>query len=209
MPTQPHKIFVTGIGTGVGKTIASAVLAEALQADYWKPIQCGNLEDSDSLMVKSLILNPVTRIHPESYRLRTASSPHYASKAEDIKIDLAKCIQPDTKGSLIIEGAGGLMVPLNENECVVDLIVALQVPVVLVCRNYLGSINHTLLSIALLKQRGIPLLGLIFSGGNFLDNEEIIRHFGQTKILGRIDEGVIVDKEFIQRQAEKIKMYFL
>ena len=205
MPTQPHKIFVTGIGTGVGKTIASAVLAEALQADYWKPIQCGNLDDSDSFTVKSLISNPVTRIHPESYRLKIASSPHYAAKTEGIKIDLAKFIQPETNGSLIIEGAGGLMVPLNANECVVDLIVALQTPVVLVCRNYLGSINHTLLSITLLKQRGIPLLGLIFSGGNFLDNEEIIQHFGQTKILGRIDEAETVNQQFIYQQAQKIR----
>ena len=205
MPTQQHKIFVTGIGTGVGKTIASAVLAEALQADYWKPIQCGNLEDSDSLTVKSLISNPVIRIHPEIYRLKTASSPHYAAKAEGINIDLAMCIQPETKGSLIIEGAGGLMVPLNENECVVDLIVALQVPVVMVCRNYLGSINHTLLSIALLKQKGIPLLGLIFSGGNFLDNEEVIQHFGQTKMLGRIDEAETINRQFIYLQAQKIR----
>jgi dethiobiotin synthetase len=204
MQTLPKTIFVTGIGTGVGKTIASAVLAEALQADYWKPIQCGNLDSSDSQIVQSLVSNSVSKIYSEAYRLKTASSPHYAAKAEGAYIDLGKCVAPATGCTLIIEGAGGLMVPLNENECVVDLISTLQAPVVLVCGNYLGSINHTLLSIELLKQRNIPLLGLIFSGDNFLDNEEIIQHFGRIKILGRIDKAKTINKAFIQQQAQKL-----
>lgn len=205
MQSIPKRIFVTGIGTGVGKTIVSAVLTEALHADYWKPIQCGNPDDSDSLHVHSLISNKVTIIHPEAYRFKTASSPHYAAKAEGIQIDIAKCILPATNQTLIIEGAGGLMVPLNDKACVVDLISALNVPVVLVCRNYLGSINHTLLSISLLKQKGIPLLGLIFSGHDFLDNEAIIQHFGDTPILGRIDEVAVINKDFVGRQAVKLR----
>ena len=155
MQTLPKNIFVTGIGTGVGKTIASAVLVEALKADYWKPIQCGNLDISDTVTVKSLISNPVSKIHPEAYRLKTASSPYYAAKLEGVQIELKKCIPPVTTRHLIIDGAGGLLVPLNDKECVADLISALRAPVVLVCKNYLGSINHTLLSIELLKQRGI------------------------------------------------------
>jgi len=209
MQTLPKNIFVTGIGTDVGKTIASAVLVEALKADYWKPVQCGNLDSSDTLTVQSLISNSESKIHPECYKLKTASSPHYAAEVENIRIELSKCTAPTTERHLVIEGAGGLLVPLNKKECVVDLISWLQTPVVLVCRNYLGSINHTLLSINLLKQRGIPLLGLIFNGDNFLDNEEIIQHFGQTKILGRIDEGTSINKEFIHQQAQKMKSSFL
>ena len=208
MQPLPKSIFVTGIGTGVGKTITSAVLTEALQADYWKPIQCGNLEDSDSIHVKDLITNSATQIYPEAYRLRTPSSPHYAARVEGVTIDIEKFVLPQTSNALIIEGAGGLMVPLNEEQCVVDLISTLHAPVVLVCRNYLGSINHALLSIHLLKQKGISLLGIIFSGDNFLDNEEVIQHFGQTKILGRIAEGKTINKEFIHQQAQKLRAAF-
>lgn len=207
MQTLPKNIFVTGIGTGVGKTIASAVITEALMADYWKPVQCGNLDESDSLTVRSLLSNSLSEIHPECYRLKTASSPHYAAKTEGVKIELSKFTLPVTTRNLVIEGAGGLLVPLNNNDCIVDLIQALNVPVVLVCRNYLGSINHTLLSIELLKQKGVALAGLIFSGNNFLDNEEIIQHFGAAKILGRVDEARIINKEFIKQQAEKIRSF--
>lgn len=198
-------IFVTGIGTGVGKTIASAVLVEALQADYWKPVQCGNLENSDSLTVRGLVSNPVSKVYKESYRLKTASSPHYAARVEGVKIDIFQCKKPETDKSLIIEGAGGLMVPLNDKDSVINLIITLRVPVILVCRNYLGSINHALLSVSLLKQRGIRLLGIIFSGDNFLDNEEIIQHFGNAVVLGRIDESDDINKEFIKQQALKLR----
>ena len=206
MQPLPKNIFVTGIGTGVGKTITSAVLVEALQADYWKPIQCGNLENSDSKTIESLVTNVVTAIHSETYRLKTASSPHYAAKMEGVEIDIEKCIAPEAEGHLIIEGAGGLMVPLNGHECIVDLIIALEVPVVLVCRNYLGSINHTMLSIELLRQEGIKLLGLIYSGDNFLDNEEVIEQFSQVRMLGRIDESEIIDKDFVHQQAGYLRM---
>ena len=204
MHSLPKSIFVTGIGTGVGKTVVSATLVEALQADYWKPIQCGNLDQSDTVAVKSLISNSHSQIHPEAYRFKTASSPHYAAKMEEVEIDIADCIRPVTDNRLIIEGAGGLMVPLNDDECVADLITALDVPVVLVCRNYLGSINHTLLSIEMMKYKGIRLLGLVFSGDNFLDNEEVIQQFGESVVLARIDEAPLVDKGFIQHQATKL-----
>ena len=209
MQQLPKNIFVTGIGTGVGKTIAASVLVEALHADYWKPIQCGNLDTSDTVTVQSLISNAETKTHPEIYRLKTASSPHYAARVEEVQIELGKCIPPVTRRPLVIEGAGGLLVPLNNKECIADLISVLQAPAVLVCRNYLGSINHTLLSIELLKQRGIQLLGLIFSGGNFLDNEDVIQHFGQAKIIGRIEEGTTINKEFIHHQAQKLRAAFM
>ena len=205
MQALPKQIFVTGIGTGVGKTLCSAILVESLKADYWKPIQCGNLDESDSLHVKSLIQNSKTQIHPEAYSLKTASSPHYAARIEGTNIDIDKCVLPQTDNTLIVEGAGGLMVPLNEKQCVVDLISALNMPVILVCRNYLGSINHTLLSVNLLKQRAIPVLGLIFSGDNFLDNEQVIQHFGQIPVIGNITEAVQVDSTFVTGQAAKLR----
>ena len=205
MRRLPQNIFVTGIGTGVGKTIASAVLTEALQADYWKPIQCGNLEDSDTKTVQSLISNSASKIHSEAYRLKTASSPHYAASAEKMEIELKECKLPTTNNRLIIEGAGGIMVPLNQNELVLDLIIKLKAPVILVVRNYLGAINHTLLSIDTLGQNGIELLGVVFSGEGFLDNEEIIQHFGKVKILGIIDEAKNIDKEFVKQQSLKLK----
>src|SRR5580704_5437702 len=107
MQPFPKSIFVTGIGTGVGKTLVSAILVEALQADYWKPVQCGNLDDSDSHKVKSLISNPVSQIFPETYRFATASSPHYAAQVDGTEIDIEKCIAPKAEGHLVIEGAGG------------------------------------------------------------------------------------------------------
>ncbi len=207
MRRLPQNIFVTGIGTGVGKTIASAVLTEALQADYWKPIQCGNLEDSDTKTVQSLISNSSSKIYPEAYRLKTAASPHYAASAENLEIELKECKLPTTNNRLVIEGAGGIMVPLNQNELILDLIIKLKAPVVLVVRNYLGAINHTLLSIDALGQNGVELLGVVFSGEDFLDNEQIIQHFGKVKVLGRIDEAKNIDKEFIKQQSVKLKTY--
>jgi dethiobiotin synthetase len=205
MQLFPKSVFVTGIGTGVGKTVVSAALVQALQADYWKPIQCGNLHESDTITVQSLVSNAGSKFQPEAYRLKTASSPHYAAKMEEVEIDIKACISPVTENRLVIEGAGGLMVPLNENECIADLIIALNVPVVLVCRNYLGSINHTLLSLEMMKHKGLILLGLVFSGHNFLDNEEIIQQLGKTTVLGRIDDAPVIDKKFIQNQAAKLK----
>lgn len=204
----PKQIFVTGIGTGVGKTIVAAILTEALQADYWKPVQCGSLDKSDSIIVQSLISNNVSTIHPEAYRFKTAASPHYAAQQEEAKIDLNRLRLPNTNRPLVIEGAGGLMVPLNEGALVVDLIKQLNVPVVLVARNYLGSINHTLLSIEILKTRGIRLAGIIFNGKNYFDNEEIISHFGKVPVIGKIDETEIPNQKFTAEQAERFKFEF-
>ena len=202
----PSQIFITGIGTGVGKTIASAVLCEAMQADYWKPVQCGNLEDSDTQLVESLVSNAVSKFHKEAYRLKTPSSPHYAAQIENAKFDIENCQLPNTDQRLIIEGAGGIMVPLNDELVMFDLIQYFKLPAIVVARNYLGSINHTLLTCQFLEEQGVEVLGLIFSGDNFNDNEEIIQHFTQLPIIGRIDETKIIDKNFISTQAEKMKL---
>ncbi len=145
--------FITGISTEVGKTLVSAIVTEALEADYWKPIQSGDLDDSDSHKIERLISNPKTKIHPNSYALKTPMSPHAAADIDGVRIDTTKIVTPQTANDLVIEGAGGLLVPLNEKETIADLIKP-GYKVILVSRNYLGSINHTLLSVEALKHRG-------------------------------------------------------
>ena len=162
MKTPP--LFVTGIGTNVGKTIVSAVLCEQLEADYWKPVQSGDLHYTDSDQVRALISNASTRIYPEAFRFKLAASPHQAAEEEGIAISAGDFRLPETENSLIVEGAGGLFVPLSSSFMMIDLIRQLDVQVVLVARNYLGCINHTLLSISALKQYGIPLKQVVFNG---------------------------------------------
>ncbi|HTD98832.1 MAG TPA: dethiobiotin synthase [Mucilaginibacter sp.] len=181
-------LFVTGIGTGIGKTIVSAILVEKLKADYWKPVQSGDLDDSDSIKVKSLISNTESVIHSEAYRLSQPFSPYKSAAIDNIAIDPEKFILPDTNNTLIIEGAGGLMVPLNSNFLMIDLIKQLDAEVVLVSQNYLGSINHTLLSLETLKNYGIAVKGIIFNGPKDGYSEEFILAYSQVKYLGHIPE---------------------
>lgn len=183
---MPQQYFITGIGTGIGKTITSAVITEKLKADYWKPIQSGDLAQSDSLAIKDLITNPQTKIHPELYRLNQPLSPHLSAKLDGIKIELDKFILPETKNNLVVEGAGGLMVPLNSKELILDLIKHLNIPVIVVSQNYLGSINHTLLTINTLKQHQISVKGIIFNGDFNLESEDYILKYTSVKSLGNI-----------------------
>jgi dethiobiotin synthetase len=197
-------LFITGIGTGIGKTIVSAVLTEKLKADYWKPIQSGDLHDSDTLKVKSLISNTTTIFHPEAYGLTQPYSPHKSAAIDGITIDLGKIVAPKTDNNLIIEGAGGLMVPLNNKYLIIDLIKKLNVAVVLVSQNYLGSINHTLLSIAMLKQYGIDIAGIIFNGKTDVDSESYILQYTGIKLLGHLPEYETVNKQVIINARELI-----
>src|ERR1700739_58018 len=183
-----RKIFVTGIGTDVGKTIVSAVITEALQADYWKPVQAGYADGTDTELVRNLVTNKKTVIYPEAYKLNMPASPHAAAAAEGIEIRIKDIITPNTSNDLVIEGAGGLMVPLNEKELVIDLIEYLQASVVVVIRHYLGSINHSLLTLQALKQRNIPIFGLVISGTPNEQSEKAILSFSDYKIIGRIGE---------------------
>jgi len=203
---MPEKIFVTGIGTEVGKTIVSAVLTEALKADYWKPVQAGNMEFSDSQTVKNLISNKKSVIHPEKYAMYLAASPHLAAKEEGIKIKVEDFEIPHTENEvLLIEGAGGLMAPLNSKETMVDLAKHLQAKVVLVSINYLGSINHTLLSAYALQKEGLDILGIIFNGRRHDPSEKIIKKMTGLPVLGRIERMPEPSKELIIQEAEKFK----
>ncbi len=195
MPNKP--LFVTGIDTGIGKTFVSAVLVEKLKADYWKPVQAGDMDNSDTMMVKSLLSNKKSHLHPEAYGLSQPFSPHKSAAIDGISIDPEKFILPQTQNTLIIEGAGGLMVPLNAKFLIIDLIKKLEAEVILVSRNYLGSINHTLLSALALKQYNIPVKGIIFNGPKDIYSKEYILNYTKYDLLGHIPDCKVVNKKAI------------
>lgn len=197
--------FITGISTDVGKTIVSAIITEALQADYWKPIQAGDLENSDTHKVKRLISNNKTLFHSSSYALNTPASPHLSAELDGISIDVKKIKRPDVDNQLVIEGAGGLLVPLNQTDTIADLILPSD-KIIIVSRHYLGSINHTLLTYEALKQRNLPVCGIIFSGKENKSSESIILKKTGAKFLGRIDEEPYFDKNVISYYADKLKL---
>lgn len=195
MPEKP--IFVTGIGTGIGKTITSAILVEKFKADYWKPVQSGDLDDSDTKKVRSLVSNSISRFYPEAYRLTQPFSPHKSAAIDGIVIDPNKFVLPATDNRLIVEGAGGLMVPLNKNFLIIDLIKKLGAEVVLVSQNYLGSINHTILSVYTLKKEGIPVKGIIFNGPKDIYTKDFIVEYSGLDVLGHIPQYDTIDKNAV------------
>lgn len=199
------RYFVTGIGTGIGKTIVSAILVEKLSADYWKPIQSGDLENSDTKNVKSLITNGISIFHPEVYRLTQPFSPHKSAKIDAIEIDIDKINAPSTSNNLVIEGAGGLFVPLNDRYLMIDLIQKLQVEVIVVSKNYLGSINHTLLTIEALRVRNIGIKGLLFNGEEDVDTESFILNYTNVAYLGRIGALDAINKQTISASINNVR----
>jgi dethiobiotin synthetase len=199
--------FVTGISTDVGKTIASAIIAEALAADYWKPIQAGELENSDSHKVASLISNTKTVIHKNSYALKTPMSPHAAAAIDGVVIDIENIETPETDNHLVIEGAGGLLVPLNNEDTILDIIMPSN-KVVVVSRHYLGSINHTLLTVGWLQHKGYNV-SIIFSGDEHKTTEEIILKKTGATAIGRINEEPVFNKATIKKYAAQFKSALL
>lgn len=197
------RIFVTGISTEVGKTIASAIIVEALEADYWKPIQAGELEYTDSHKIADLVSNKKTVIHKNSYALKTPMSPHAAAELDGVIIDVNNIHEPETENHLVIEGAGGLLVPLNYSDTILDIIMPTY-KVVVVCRHYLGSINHSLLTINWLKMKGYDV-SIIFSGKEHPTTESIIVKKTQVRVIGRIDEETAFDKSTIKKYAALFK----
>ena len=180
------RYVISGTDTGIGKTVFSAALTGALNANYWKPVQSGLEEETDSEMVARLSNVPATRILPEAYRLKEAASPHLSARLENMKIDVARLEPPACGNPLIIEGAGGLLVPLTEKTVFVDVFARWHIPVILCARTSLGTINHTLLSIEALRNRNVPIHGVAFIGAENLDTQTIIAKIGQVRILGRL-----------------------
>ena len=196
--------FITGISTEVGKTIASAIITESLQADYWKPIQAGELESSDTHKLKRLVSNSKTVFHPSAFDLETPMSPHAAAAIDGAKISVKNIKRPITKNNLVIEGAGGLLVPLNETETIADLIQPSD-KIIIVSRHYLGSINHTLLTVEALKARNFNIHGILFSGEKHPTTEAIISKMSGVPILGRINEEPYFDLNVVREYSEILK----
>lgn len=195
---------ITGIGTDVGKTVVSAILSEALHATYWKPVQAGDLNNSDSIKVNALTSN--VAVHPEVFKLTEPMSPHAAANIDDVSIQLSDLSLPEIEGNLIVEGAGGLMVPLNnEGLTFSDVIESWKLPVIIVSRHYLGSINHSLLTAEVLQSNGVSVAGIIFVGAENKATEEIILKATGLKNIARIPFAETLDRNFITEQAAKIK----
>lgn len=206
---DPKRYFIAGIDTNIGKTVVSSIVTQALEADYWKPVQAGDLDTSDSLKVASLLSNKHSKIHPEAYRLNTPASPHYAAAVDGITIDKHQFVLPKTDNHLVVEGAGGLFVPLNDHYLLIDLIKDLEIPVLLVANFYLGSINHTLSSIDALKARSIPIAGLLFNGAITPASKDYILAYSQIPCLGEIPTLTTLSSEKVAQQAAKLRANLL
>lgn len=225
-------LFITGIGTDVGKTVVSAIVTEALGAVYWKPVQAGYDQGTDKEWVEARLSQPWARTLPEMYKLKLPASPHIAAREEGVRIDLDEIVRrsrelrsslpvlpgqrdPALEGApgwsspvpgeyFIIEGAGGLMVPLNDREFVVDLIKKLDARVILVSRNYLGSINHSLLTAAVCKAHGLDVIGWVFND-QYLDYEQEIKDWSGLPVIASIPMSRTTDKTFVAEQAQKMR----
>ena len=198
-----QRIFVSGISTEVGKTMTSAIIAEALEADYWKPVQAGDLDHTDSDKVASLISNAKTKIHKSSFELTSPMSPHAAAEIDGVVMDANKIHEPHTDNHLVIEGAGGLLVPLNAEDTILDIIMP-NYKVVVVSRHYLGSINHSLLTINWLKMKGYDV-SVLFNGEANPYTEDIILQKTGVSLIGRLDEEDTFDKEVVKKYAERFR----
>lgn len=181
-----HQYIIAGIDTEIGKTVISAIVTEALQADYWKPVQSGDLHHTDTHKVQALISNSQSKFHPEAYRLKTPMSPHAAADIDGVTIEADKLQLPQTNNNMVVELAGGLMVPLTKDLLIIHMLKQWNLPVILVSKYYLGSINHTLLSIEVLKAHNVPIKGIIFNGETNPTSKEAILHYSQLPVIGEI-----------------------
>lgn len=202
------QIAIAGIHTGIGKTVASAVICEALQADYWKPVQAGDLDQSDTITVRSLISNERSYLHPEAFRLSIPASPHVAARVDGTEVIIHRLKPPATSNTLIIETAGGLLSPLNEHQTNLDFLSFHDFPTILVSGNYLGSINHTLLTSEAMKHRGLHCLGILFVGEPAPESEEYILNYTGVRSLGSIPKLFPLNSHSVTQEALRLRKNF-
>jgi dethiobiotin synthetase len=195
------KLFVTAIGTDSGKTFVSALLCEIMGAQYWKPIQAGSPTDT----IMGLVSSPAVTAWPEANRLKAPMSPHAAAAQEGLLINIDQIKMPDTKAHMVVEGAGGILVPVNDSAFVIDLAQQWDLPIVLVANLYLGSINHTLLSASELKRRGAKVLGIVFNGPANVASEKIILHHTGYQKLFSVTQLPILNKLVVSQLANELR----
>lgn len=194
--------FVTAIGTDSGKTLVSAILTEMLHADYWKPVQSGAPRDTET--VRALVTNEQSKFYKETFLLKTPASPHAAARIDGVEITIDQIVPPISNRDLIIEGAGGVMVPLNDEEVILDMVPKLNAEIVLVSNLYLGSINHTLLTAEVIKSRGYGVKGIIFNGPCNEESERIILLKTGYRQLLKVEQEPVINKEIVKKYAEKL-----
>jgi len=194
--------FVTAIGTDSGKTLVSAILTEMLHADYWKPVQSGAPRDTET--VRALVTNEQSKFYKETFLLKTPASPHAAARIDGVEITIDQIVPPISNRDLIIEGAGGVMVPLNDEEVILDMVPKLNAEIVLVSNLYLGSINHTLLTAEVIKSRGYDVKGIIFNGPGNEESERIILLKTGYRQLLKVEQEPVINKEIVKKYAEKL-----
>lgn len=199
-----EKYFITGISTNVGKTLFSAILAEAMEADYWKPIQSGYNEGRDSATVQQLISNTKSKFHKETFLLKEPVAPHVAARNEGVEIDIDSFIIPKTNNTLIIEGAGGPLVPINDRNFVIDIAKKAEAEIILVINSYLGCINHSLLCIDYLFTNNFPLCGIVLNGNFDPEVEKAIVSYKPVNVLAKIPFTFSPNKYFVSQQAKQI-----
>jgi len=205
MTAFPKRLFVTGTDTGVGKTLVAAMLVAGLDGHYWKPVQSGSDEGTDTAWIREKTGLPADRFLPEAYRLKGFMSPHAAAALENVEIELSgiRVPEPAPSGHLVMEGAGGLMVPLGDRWLVVDLIKRLGAPVILVARSGLGTINHTLLSLEKLAGSNIDVLGVVMNGPKDESNRRAIENFGMVRVLAEIEPMAVINAETLRDASWK------
>lgn len=204
MRNFPERFFVSGTDTGIGKTVVSAMLTLGLDGTYWKPIQSGLHEETDSELVKRVTGLSDQRVLEERYRLQEPLSPHASAALDQVSIHLHDFELPEISDlPLVVEGAGGLLVPLNEEDMIIDLIKYLELPVLLVSRSELGTLNHTFLSLEALRNRSIPILGVVMNGPKNQSNREAIEHYGNTEVLAEIGPLPEISPDLLEKEFDK------
>jgi dethiobiotin synthetase len=192
---------IVGIGTDVGKTVASAVISEAIGAAYFKPVQAGDLDNSDTKKIERWCSERV-QAFPEIHRLSEPMAPHGAAEIDGVQLSLDDISFPKTSKPLVLEGAGGIMVPLNDKELFLDVYKKSGLPAIIISRHYLGSINHTFMTIEMLKANDIQIAGIIYVGEENETTEEAIKTYYNLTVLGRLILADAIDAEYVKKQAE-------